>query len=155
MNWKAVVIGAIAFFLVTNIVGLAVTGFFIHQKILDPIYRANEYFWLPELTQDPPDMAALMPRWLLNSLISSLVVAGIYVCVHRSFEGGGARKGMMWGLSLGIFSAATYLAMSGVFNLPMKMWIWWAIDGVILFLVGGAAMGWAAERFGGLDGAAG
>lgn len=105
------VIGAIAFWLVTNILGMAVTGFFIHNKVLDPIYRANAHFWLPELAQEEPDMAALMPKWLLNSFLASLVVAGIYVCVHGSFEGGGARKGMMWGLCLGFIAASTYMAM--------------------------------------------
>ena len=151
MNWKAVVVGAIVFWLVTNVVGMGVTGYFIHNQILDPIYRANEYFWLPALSQAPPDMGALMPRWLLTSLLASLVVAGIYVCIHNSFEGGGARKGMMWGLCLALIGTSTYMAMSGVFNLPLKMWVWWSIDAFILYLLGGAALGWAAERFGGLS----
>ena len=57
---------------------------------------------------------------------------------------------MIWGLCLGFLSGSTYMAMSGIFNLPMKMWIWWAVDGFVLFLIGGAAMGWAAEKWGGL-----
>jgi len=52
-------------------------------------------------------------------------VAGIYACVHGSFKGGGAKKGMMW--------------------------LWWAVDGFVMFVIGGAAMGWAAERWGGLE----
>ena len=151
MNWKAVIVGAIVFWLVTNIVGMFVTGIVIHQKILDPIYRANEPFWLPALAQDPPDMAAVMPRWLLNSFVSSLVVAGIYVCVHGSFQGSGARKGAMWGLCLAFVAASTYNAMGGLFNLPTKMWLWWGLDAFILYLIGGAAMGWAAQKFGGLE----
>ena len=151
MNWKAVVIGAIVLFLVTNILGMFGTGILIHQKILDPIYRANESFWLPELAQDPPDMAVLMPKWLLNSFLSSLVVAGIYACVHGSFSGGGAKKGMTWGLCLAFIAGSTYLAMSGIFNLPTKMWLWWAVDAFVLFIIGGAAMGWAAEKWGGLE----
>ena len=95
MNWKAVVVGAIVFWVVTNILGMFVTGFVIHQKILDPIYQANAAFWLPELRQDPPDMAALMPRWSLNSWLNSLIVAGIYVCRHRSCSGSEWQKGLM------------------------------------------------------------
>lgn len=152
MNWKAVIIGAIVFWLVTNIVGMFGTGILIHEKILDPIYMAHEAFWLPELAQDPPDMAAVMPKWLLNSFISSLVVAGIYVCVHGSFTGNGAKKGMMWGLCMAFIAATMYLAYSGIFNLPGKMWIWWAFDAFFLYLLGGAAMGWAAEKWGGLGG---
>ena len=76
MNWKLIIIGGIVFWLVTNILGMFVTGILIHEKILDPVYQANESFWLPELRQDPPDMAALMPQWLLTSFVSSLVVVG-------------------------------------------------------------------------------
>lgn len=147
MNWKAVIIGGLVFWIVTNIVGMFGTGLIIHEGILDPIYRANESFWLPELRQDPPDMAVLLPTWLLNSLINSLIVAGIYVCVHSSFSGSGWKKGLMWGLCVGILIGSTTWSWSGVFDLPTKMWVWWIIDGLILFSVGGAAMGWATARF--------
>jgi hypothetical protein len=149
MNWKLVIIGGIVFWLVTNILGMLVTGTLIHEKILDAVYQANESFCLPELRQDSPDMAALVPRWLLTSFVSSLVVAGIYSLVGGSFGGPGWSRGLKWGLCLGIFSAMSYFAMSGVFDLPLQMWIWWSIDALILFILGGAAMGWAAERFAG------
>jgi len=97
MNWKLVFVGGIVFWLVTNILGMFVTGILIHEKILDPVYQAHESFWLPELTQDPPDMAALMPRWPTTSLVSSLVVAGIYSLVRGSFSGPGWMRGMKWG----------------------------------------------------------
>jgi len=92
-------------------------------------------------------MAALMPQWLLTSFVSSLVVAGIYSLVSGSFSGPGWSRGLKWGLCLGIFSAMSYFAMAGVFDLPLQMWIWWGIDALILFTLGGAAMGWAGERF--------
>lgn len=147
MNWKLIVIGGVAFWLVTNIVGMFITGMIIHEGILDPIYRANESFWLPPLRQDPPDMAALMPQWLLTSFVSSLVVAGIYSCVRTSFSGSGWRRGLSWGLCLGLFTSMNYMSFAGVFDLPMKLWIWWGVDALILFLLGGAAMGWAGQRF--------
>jgi len=147
--WKAVIIGGIVFWIVTNIFGMFGTGILIHEKILDPIYRANESFWVPELRQDPPDMAALMPKWLINSLISSLIVSGIYVCVHSSFSGAGWKKGLMWGLCLGFFAGAMVWSWGGLFDLPAKMWVWLVIDGLILYPIGGAAMGWATARFAG------
>ena len=147
MNWRLIIIGGIVFWLVTNILGMFVTGILIHEQILDPVYQANESFWLPELRQDPPDMAALMPQWLLTSFVSSLVVAGIYSLVGGSFSGPGWSRGLKWGLCLGLFSAMSYFAKSGVFDLPLQMWIWWGIDALILFTLGGAAMGWAGERF--------
>jgi len=149
MNWKLIIIGGIVFWLVTNVLGMFVTGIIIHEKILAPVYQAHESFWLPELRQDPPDMAALMPRWMLTSFVSSLVVAGIYSLVVGSFSGPGWSRGMKWGLCLGIFSAMTYFAMSGIFDLPLQIWIWWGIDALILFILGGAAMGWTGEGFAG------
>ncbi len=147
MNWKLIFVGGIVFWLVTNIVGMFGTGIIIHEMILDSAYRANQSFWIPALRQDPPDMAAVLPYWLLNSFLSSLVVAGIYSCVQSAFSGPGWKRGLLWGLSLGIFTFATLLSYSGVIDLPMQIWIWWGVDSVILFLIGGAALGWAGQRF--------
>ena len=147
MNWKLVLIGGIVFWLATNILGMFVTGLLIHEKILDPVYQDHELFWLPELRQDPPDMAALTPRWMLTSFVSSFVVAGIYSLVGDSFTGPGWSRGLKWGLCLGIFTAVSYFAMSGLFDLPLQMCIWWGIDALILFIAGGTAMGWVGERF--------
>ena len=149
MNVKAIVVGALAFWLVTNIIGFFGTGLVIHGMILDPVYKAHSSFWLPALNQDPPDMAAVLPHWLLVSLVNSFVVAGIYSCVRNSFKGPGWKRGLTWGLSLGIFVFINSFGFSGVFNLPIPLWIWWGIDGLILFTIGGAAMGWATEKFAG------
>ena len=149
MNWKLIVIGGLAFWLVTNILGLGVTGPIIHNSILDPMYRATEMLWIEPLRQDPPDLAAVMPRWIVVSLISSLVVAGLYSCLRKAFEGPGWKCGMTWGLYMGIFSFVTLLGYSGVIALPMTIVVWWGVDGLVLFVLGGAAMGWAGERFAG------
>ena len=147
MNWKLIIIGGLAFWLVTNILGFGVTGPIIHTSILDPIYRATESLWIEPLRQDPPDVAAVMPRWIVMSLISSLIVAGLYDRLGKAFEGPGWRRGMTWGIYLGIFSFITLLSYSGIIALPMTIVIWWGVDGLVLFLAGGAAMGWAGERF--------
>ena len=147
MKWKLVLIGGVVFWLVTNVVGLFGTGFVIHQQILDPVYRAHESFWLPELRQDPPDMAALLPGWLGMSLLSSLVIAGLYSLVRGSFSGPGWRRGLSWGLCLGVFTLVSYLGWSGIFALPLELFIWWGVDALVLFAIGGAAMGWAGGRF--------
>jgi hypothetical protein len=44
MNWKLILIGGVIFWLVTNILGMFVTATLIHEKVLDPIYQANESF---------------------------------------------------------------------------------------------------------------
>ena len=149
MNAKAIVVGAVVLWLVTNLIGMFGTGLVIHATILDPIYRANSSFWLPALNQDPPDMAALLPNWLLCSLMNSFVVAGIYSCVRTSFKGPGWRRGLTWGISVGFFAFFFTLGLSGVFNLPLSIFVWWGIEAVILLTIGGAAMGWASEKFAG------
>ena len=120
MNWKLIIIGGLVFWLVTNILGLGVTGLIIHNVILDPVYRANESLWIEPLRQDPPDIPAVMPRWIVVSLISSLVVAGLYSCLRRAFEGPGWKCGMTWGFYLSILSFITLLGYSGVIALPME-----------------------------------
>ena len=149
MNVKAIVVGALVFWLVTNLLGMFGTGLVIHTMILKPTYQATQSFWLPALNQEPPDMGALLPQWLLVSLVSSVVVAGIYSCVRTSFKGPGWKRGLTWGLSLGIFAFVLMFSLSGVFNLPASLFVWWGIDGLLSFVIGGAAMGWATEKFAG------
>ena len=148
MNWKLIIIGGLTFWIAWNIVGFG-TGMVIHENVLDSTYRANESFWIPELNEDPPDMAAVLPRFLLVSLLISLVVSGIYSCVQSSFSGPGWKQGLVWGLCMAIFTFVTFLGVSVVFNLPLQIWVWWGVETLILFTVSGAAMGWAGQRFAG------
>lgn len=146
MNWKLILIGGVAFWLVTNLLGFA-TGPLIHTGKLDPIYRANEAFWVPALNQDPPDIAAMMPIWLRNSLIASLVYAAIYGMVHPSLGAPGWRRGLTFGLILAVLAAVSYLSFSGLFNLPDELWLWWALEALVVLGVGGVVLGWVGERF--------
>ncbi len=146
MNWKLIVLGGLAFWIVTNLASFA-TGPLIHEGVLDESYRANEAFWLPALNQDPPDMAAMMPTWLRNSFISSLVFAAIYGVVFRCLGAPGWRRGLSFGLMLAVIAAVTYLNFSGLFNLPSDIWLWWAIEAVVIYAIGGAVLGWVGERF--------
>lgn len=146
MNWKLILVGGLAFWLVTNLLGFA-AGSLIHESILDPVYRANEAFWLPALNQDPPDMAAMMPIWLRNSLIASLVYAAIYGMVYPSLGVPGWRRGLTFGLILAVLAAVSYLSFSGLFNLPGELWLWWALEALAVLGVGGVVLGWVGERF--------
>ena len=127
-----------------------VTGILIHEKILDPVYQANESFWLAELRQDPPDMAALMPQWLLTSFVSSLVVAGIYSLVGGSFSGPGWSRGLKWG------PLPWNLQRHELFRHGRRLRPTAADVDLVgnrrldpVHTLGGAAMGWAGERFAG------
>jgi len=94
-------------------------------------------------------VAALQTEY---SLITSFVVAALYGWVRSAFRGPGWRRGLLFGLFLVLFSWATYLGWSGVFNLPAKIWIWWGVDLLLLYLVGGAVLGLVAEKVAPADG---
>lgn len=145
MSTKLVIVGALVFYVVTFLVALA-TGPIIHEGILDADYAAHEEFWRPPLREDPPDMAALMPRWIASGLITSLILATIYGCVRKAFDGPGWKKGLWYGLILSGFGACWALGYSGLFNLPDKIWLWWAFEGFLYYLPGGAALGWVAQK---------
>ena len=147
MNWKLIVIGGLVYYVATMIVGFAVTGPLIHEGVLDATYQQTEMFWRPELRTDPPNIGALMPRWLTAGLISAFIVAAIFACVASSLGGVNLMGGLKYGLIVATFGALFGLGWSGVFDLPNSMWLWWAVDGYLLSIVGGAAMGWAGGRF--------
>ena len=145
MNWKLIILGGLAFYVTTFVVSMG-TGQVIHEGVLKAPYQEHAEFWLPALAQDPPDMAALMPHWILTGLISSLVVAALFCWVRPAFGGPGWKQGLFFGLFLAIFAATMYLGFSGVFNLPATILIWWAIDGFIIYMAGGAVLGAVAEK---------
>ncbi len=147
MNWKTVVVGGIVFYVVMFIVSMA-TGPIVHEGILEPLYIANESFWRPELTQDPPDMAALMPRWIAVGLISSLILAAIYGYVQSAFSGPGWKRGLIFGFGVSIMFCLLAAGWSGVFNLPEKIWVVWSLESFVYYLPGGAALGWVVGRLG-------
>ena len=145
MNWKLILIGGVVLYLVMFALSF-ITGPVIHNGILMPTYQATAGFWRPELMQDPPDMAALMPRWVTTGLISSFIIAGIYGHVRSTFTGAGWQRGLKYGFVLFLLTVGFMLGMSGVFNLPDRMWAWWCVDSLIGYSLGGAALGWVADK---------
>lgn len=145
MNWKITVIGGICFYIAQFLVSMA-TGPFIHEGILTEVYKANASFWRPELNEVPPNMAALMPMWITNGIIGALVLATVYGAVRSAFTGSGAVKGIKYGFALFLITAVMMLGWSGVFNLPMEIWMWWAAEGAVMFLIGGAVLGFVSEK---------
>ncbi len=149
MSWKLIVVGGLVYYLVTMVVGMFVTGPIIHEGLLEASYRANEEFWRPELNQDPPDIASLMPRWLAAGLINALIIAAIFGWLRSRLGGINLQGGVKYGLLLSLFGAMFALAWSGIFDLPDVIWLWWTIDGLLLNLLGCAAMGWVGGRVAG------
>ena len=97
INLKNIVVGGVLFYVAQFIVGIA-TGMVIHEGILESYYMANASFWRPELVQDPPDMASLMPRWIGVGLAMALLLAAIYDNIRSAFDGGPVIKGIKYGV---------------------------------------------------------
>ena len=147
LNWKVIIGGGVLMYIVQFLIG-GFTGSFIHEGVLDPLYKSTTEFWRPELNQDPPDMAALMPRWIATGLLSALVFAGIYDNIKSALNGSGMIKGLKFGLMIAVIYAMFGAAYSGVFNLPETIWHWWIIEGLIVYPLGGLALGWFVGKFG-------
>lgn len=145
MNWKIVFIAGLAFFVATWLVSF-VTGPLLHNGILVDDYQATAQFWRPELMQQPPDMAALLPRWILTGLVGAFVVAGFYGVVRSSLVGAGWKRGLKYGFAISLLWVSFMAAYSGIFNLPDTIWAWWALETLVIYLIGGVALGWVAEK---------
>lgn len=145
MNWKIIFIGGLAFYAVQWIISLG-TGPLIHEGVLKDLYVLHAGFWRPELNAVPPDMAALLPRWIGVGLITTFILAAIYAVIRHAFNGSGWMKGAKFGFMLWVFAVCTMAGWSGIFNLPETVWVWWAIEAVLYYVVGAAVLGWVSEK---------
>ena len=146
MNWKLIFAGGLVLYIAQFLVGM-ITGPVLHQGILEQAYDATAQFWRPELNQEPPDMTALLPRWITTGLVVAFLSAAIYGLVRSAFTGAGWQKGLKFGLVLFLIHAGAMASWSGVFNLPDTIWMWWAAEMLLYWIVGGAVLGWFGERF--------
>jgi hypothetical protein len=145
MNLKVILIGGLVFYVVLFAVSLG-TGMVVHENLLMEAYRAHPEFWRPELNQDPPDMAALMPLWITCGLIASFVTAFIYDWVRPALSGPGWQQGLKFGVIAMLFHGIYILNWSGVFNLVNKIWLWWWLESIVYLLIAGAALGWVVQK---------
>ena len=147
LNWKVIIIGGVLMYIAQFVVSF-ITGAFIHEGVLEPLYKATTEFWRPELNQEPPDMAALMPRWISAGLLIAFVFAAVYDNIRSAFDGSGLVKGLKFGLMMALIYGMLGLGFSGIFNLPDAIWGWWALEGFIFYPVGGLVLGWYTEKYG-------
>lgn len=145
MNWKIIVLAGLAFYAVQWILGF-ITGPLLHNGILADDYQATAAFWRPELMQQPPDMVALLPRWLTTGVFGAFIIAGIYGFVRGSFSGSGVMRGLKYGFALALLAVAWMAGYTGIFDLPDTIWAWWAAESFLYYLVGGVVLGWVAEK---------
>lgn len=145
MSWKLVLLGGLAFYAAQWIIGMG-SGMVIHEGVLEPYYQQTASFWRPELMQEPPDMGALMPRWIATGLLAAFVMAAVYGFVRPAFAGAGWKKGAKYGLMLAVLTACWSAGWSGVFNLPDVIWFWWTLESFVYFILSGMVLGWLGQK---------
>jgi hypothetical protein len=94
----------------------------------------------------PPDMAALLPMWITTGLIGAFLSTAIYMWIRPALAGTGWQRGVKFGVIAFIFQLVVTLGFQGVFNLPMQIWAWWCVEAAAYLLIGGAALGWVAQK---------
>lgn len=144
-NIKVIVAGGLAMYVAQFAVSM-LTGPFVHEGVLLEAYQANASFWRPELNQDPPDMAALMPRWIAVGVIASFILAGIFDNIRGGLDGSMPVRGVKYGFILFLVNLCIAAGWSGVFNLPETIWVWWNAEALLYYVVGGAVLGWVTGK---------
>lgn len=146
-NIKNILLGGIIFYVSMFVVSMGL-GPLIHEGVLKDLYLQTNDFWRPELRTDPPDMAALMPRWITVGLLSAFLYVGIYDNIRSAFNGSGMVKGLKFGIVVALVYLGIAAGWSGIFDLPEQIWLWWSIEAVVIYAVGGMALGWALGKWG-------
>lgn len=145
LNFKVILVGGLAMYVVQFALGI-LTGPLIHQGVLVDLYQANAQFWRPELNEVPPDMASLMPMWIITGVITALIIAAIFDNIRGGLNGSTAIRGLKYGVIVWLIVTSAMAGWSGIFNLPMEIWMWWAAEGVLYYLVGGFVLGWVTGK---------
>lgn len=140
MKIKTVLVGGVVHYITAFVASMA-TAMITHEGVLQEVYKATAAFWRPELQADPPDMAALMPLWIGTGLVVSFITAAIYSVLRTALAGPGWRRGLLFGIAIGLLYAGMDASLFGVFNLPGFIWAVWALEGIFLSAAACLAMG--------------
>lgn len=145
LNFKVIILAGLAMYVAQFVLSM-ITGPLIHENALNDLYKANATFWRPELNQDPPDMAALMPRWIAVGLIAAFITAGIFDNIRGGLSGSTAVRGLKFGFIVFLINLCISAGWSGVFNLPEAIWLWWNAEALLYYLLGGLVLGWVTGK---------
>lgn len=145
LNFKVIIVAGLAMYAAQFALGM-LTGPLVHEGVLEEPYKAHSEFWRPELNQDPPDMVALLPRWIATGLIGTFILAGIFDNLRGGLSGSVAVRGVKYGIVLFLVNVVISAGWSGVFNLPVVIWAWWSAEALLYYVVGGFVLGWVTGK---------
>ena len=136
MNWKRIVIAAIVFAVIAQVLRIT------ESMLTLDFYMDPEYFgvWskLMMPTAGPPPA-----EFFYASVISGLVIAVIYAAVYDIIKGSLPRKtvlkkGLQYGIILFlIVQIPGLLGMYLLVNLPTLLLVYWGISSLVISLIGG------------------
>ena len=145
LDLKVIVLGGLVYYVVQFLVSM-LTQPFVHEGVLLESYIANAQFWRPELSQDPPDTAALLPRWVATGIVAALIQAAIYDNIRSALNGPAWLQGAKFGVIVCLFLACFSAVWSGICNLPENIWLWWNLEALAYLVIGGTALGVAVAK---------
>ena len=143
---KSIVIGGILFAAASQVILMGEV-----MATMD-IYMMPEYFpvWSKLMM---PDMGPPPAIFYVISISTSVGLALLYSALFHVLQAGipgtGIRKGLNYGVVLFLLSSLpSMLGMWMLINLPAKFFIAGLGFGLINYLIGGAVISWAFEKFG-------
>ena len=138
MNWKRIIIAAIVFAIIAQVLHT------VESMLTMDFYMDPEYFgvWSKLLmpTAGPPPA-----EFFYASVISSLIIALIYAVVYDVVKGSlpgktFIKKGLQYGIILFmIVQIPGLLGMYLLVNLPTLLLVYWGISSLVISLIGGIA----------------
>jgi len=135
INWKKLVLAAIAFLIVAQVV------YTVGAMGTMDYYTNPEYFglWSKVMmpAEGPPPLSFHMYSMAVG-FVSALIFGYAYEIAKPVIPGTGKRKGINYGIFL--FFLATIpgaLSMLLIFNVPIGLWAAWAITDLLIYLIGG------------------
>ncbi len=136
MNWKQIVISAVVFALVAQIIH-TVGAVLTMDYYVNPAYFALwSKLMMPEA--GPPGTEFFVASLVVNFAIG-LTFAGVYSMLKKSIPGKGLMKGVNYGLLLFLlaglpYTLTTYLLLA----VPAMLLVGWAVEALILYIICGA-----------------
>ncbi len=70
----------------------------------------------------------------------------IFISLRPVMKGPGWLQGLKFGLLMWLIAAMMMAAWSDVFNLPATIWLWWAVDMLIGYVVATPVLGIVVEK---------
>jgi hypothetical protein len=132
---KKVLIGAIAVFIVLEVLDIIIHGF-----ILGSVYMTMQNVWRPDMMDK---------MWILHivKIIDALILAFIF---SKGYEGKGIWEGVRYGLYIGLMlSVGMAYGTYAMIAIPYSLALQWFIYGLIEYIIAGAALalvfGWKAK----------